>query len=554
MPSCSRHRPAAPSRRHPNPRAHPWRTALNDSPSSDLIRTLLDDFAALQEAVAARMNGSGDPETVAALDHPALTGPVTSVLAYEETLALGELRCAELAVEPRDQRKRLKDRLTRVRRELKRATDRYKEQRATARAGRSRPVEPLELRVVRGAFRSAYDVCLRAELRARELPVNATGIPDGDLVAWAWQRETAGRELPPEARILLELDDDAFVEALLHDARVQENTHLAHDAVVLRWNRLARTAQAWGRYAVGQAVRDVLSRPPAARRHWLGALDAAYQDAAVLAARARDAQVLAAELLDRMQDFATTALADVVARCRAAALARFAADRPEAWAQVRDLVTRHQADCPERSGGCRTCHTALAAQLVSVPPDGTDTEEPDEDPVLLDRYAELTDLPDNAVVAVADAAVDDESAICGYGWAAEDGTAGHGSSSASSSGEAEIVAVCSAALELLERHREEPVVVLCDSAEAVAVVDKALRADAFETPRALLFPEGRELLGQLLAHRDRVGVRWMKGHVGHDMNETADALAKLARLRALGRVSAVAFHKREERILRAFRA
>ncbi|MFC5959417.1 hypothetical protein ACFP51_34915 [Streptomyces pratens] len=56
----------------------------------------------------------------------------------------------------------------------------------------------------------------------------------------------------------------------------------------------------------------------------------------------------------------------------------------------------------------------------------------------MDCYALLADLPDTAVVAVADAAVGDESARCGYGWAAEEGTTGHGDSLASGSGEAEV--------------------------------------------------------------------------------------------------------------------
>ena len=52
----------------------------------------------------------------------------------------------------------------------------------------------------------------------------------------------------------------------------------------------------------------------------------------------------------------------------------------------------------------------------------------------------------------------------------------------------------------------------------------------------MLFPEGRALIDQLAPHRDRIEVRWLKGHIGHDLNEAADALARLALHRANGRV------------------
>ncbi|MEU9130817.1 hypothetical protein AB0D08_22435 [Kitasatospora sp. NPDC048540] len=35
------------------------------------------------------------------------------------------------------------------------------------------------------------------------------------------------------------------------------------------------------------------------------------------------------------------------------------------------------------------------------------------------------------------------------------------------------------------------------------------------------------LLGRVISHGDRLEVRWLKGHIGHDLNETADRLASL---------------------------
>ncbi|MEU0741354.1 RNase H family protein [Streptomyces sp. NPDC006134] len=202
----------------------------------------------------------------------------------------------------------------------------------------------------------------------------------------------------------------------------------------------------------------------------------------------------------------------------------------------------------------------LAAALANVRSaetgEGGDGEQPTAAvPADGDRYAVLADLPDTAVVAVADAAVGDESALCGYGWAAEDGTTGYGDSLASSSGEAEVIGVCVAALSLLEQYEDAPVVLLCDSIEAVDAVNTALRsADPATVHRTLLFPESRQLMDRLLRHRHRVQVRWLKGHIGHDLNETADAFARLALRRATGRIPASAARKEEARILRSLGA
>ncbi|MFC8424147.1 hypothetical protein ACFUN7_25270 [Streptomyces sp. NPDC057236] len=67
-------------------------------------------------------------------------------------------------------------------------------------------------------------------------------------------------------RELLDHSDDAFVQALLRVVREEENLHLPHDAVVGRWSRHARSALAWGCYAIARAERDALARPLSARR------------------------------------------------------------------------------------------------------------------------------------------------------------------------------------------------------------------------------------------------------------------------------------------------
>ncbi|MCK1819584.1 hypothetical protein MTQ10_08175, partial [Streptomyces sp. XM83C] len=534
------------------PRPRPVREDTLTTQLTDAALRLADDFTALQDAVLAQVNGACDPQTAALLEHPALAGPVTVVLAHADVLARGAVRRAELSVQPPERLRRLRAHARRVRRARSQAETRYKKERAR-RTGRTRPADPLELRAARAAYPHAFGEALRHELRAHGLPDGTPDAPESDLAEWAWQRRTAGDELPAPVRELLDCDDDTFVDALLRDAWEEENPHLTHDAVAERWNRHARTALAWGRYAVGKAEQHVLTGPLSLRRARLDALDDAQQDTAVLAARAREAQLKVLDLRDRMRACVTTGpVADLVARCRAAALARFADAEPEAWQYVRELVAAHRADCPERTGGCPHCHHHLAAGLTGTDPDD---DHPDADTAPEDRYALLADLPDTAVVAVADAALDDDTARCGHGWAAEDGTTGHGDSFASSSGEAEIIGACTAALDLLERHEDVPVVVLCDSTQAVRVLDAVLHSgEPAAEQRALLFPESRELVDRLLPHRHRVQVRWLKGHIGHDLNETADALARLALRRAAGRISASAARREETRILRALDA
>ncbi|MEU6543030.1 RNase H family protein [Streptomyces sp. NPDC046859] len=512
----------------------------------------------MEEAVLRQVNGVGAPETAAALEDPALVGPVAVVLAHADVLARGAVRRAELAVQPRERLRRLRAQARTVRRARSQAEARYKKERAR-RTGRPRPVEPLELRVVRTAFPSSFHELLRQELRGRGLPDGSPHAPESDLARWAWERAAAGRVVPEAVRELLHCDDETFVRALLLDAREEENPFLPHDAVVERWSRHTRTALAWGRYAIGQVERDVLACSPTARRTRLDALDDAYQDAAVLAARSREAQLRAADLHDRMQAcVASGPFAEVVAQCRAGALARFAHTQPEAWRRVRDATAKHQADCPERADGCRRCHGTVAEVVAEGSLAGRDEQGECEFPVSSasahdDRYALLADVPDTAVVAVADAALGDDSAVCGYGWASEEGSTGHGDSMAASSGEAEVIGICAAALSLLERHQGVSVVLLCDSTEAVDAVDSALRAaDPGAARRTILFPESLQLLDRLMRHRDRVQVRWLKGHVGHDLNETADAYARLALRRATGRFPAAMARKETARILRTF--
>ncbi|MGW2766160.1 RNase H family protein [Streptomyces sp. NPDC001275] len=529
---------------------------------SELVSHLAEDFTALQDAALARMNGTASPETEAALDDPALAGPVAIALAHAEVLARGAVRRAELSVMPAQRLRPLREYARRVRRARSQAEAVCKEQRARRNSqGRTPVTGPLDLRVARAAHPQAYLCALEEELAHRGLPAGALSVPNYDRAWWARERQLIHTEIPSAVRELLDCGDDSFVQALLHDAREAENPHLGHNAVVERWSRQARTALAWGRYAIAQAERAALARPLTARSVQLDELEDAYQDTAILTARAVEARHRTAELHDRIRELTSTAsFADLTAQCHAGALARFAAVHPDLWDHAQLLAAEHKASCLERAKDCPRCHLALAAALVTEVPatallDGDDAPgeivEPDS---ASDRYAILDDLLPHAVVAVADAAVGDESAQCGYGWICEDGTTGHGASMAHSSGEAEVIGICNAALGLLDHSPDSPIVILCDSSEAVTTVKLTLEtADPSVAHRTVVFPEGRQLLSHLMPYRDRVEVRWLKGHIGHDLNETADALAAVALRLATGRIPAAVARKEQAQILRTLR-
>ncbi|MFE9815253.1 RNase H family protein [Streptomyces sp. NPDC005773] len=518
--------------------------------TKSLAQHLADDFTALQEAVLRRMNGTADAATLESLADPGLAEPIAVALTHAYTRARGAVRRAELGPGPSDRLRPLRREARRLAAARSEAEAVCRRVRGQAHVGLSRASERLDIRVTRAVLPSIHQDCLRTACADLGLPESVLNMPSGAAGAWALEHGVLTGEVPAPVRELVECDDAVFVAALLRDAREEEDSRLTHDAVVERWHRLASAALAWGRYAIAQAELRALARPPHARHGALDALEDAYEDLAVLACRAREAKYLAFRLSCRIRRLASTG--DLGVRITAAHLTAYAlmADlRPEATSAVREAVRAHQVGCADRPANCPRCHTALADTLQvadppkeageeGVPPVAEDTDAASPLPEADDRYALLADLPPGVRVMVADAALGDDSAVCGYGWAAEDGTTGLGISMAANSGEAEIIGICEAALSALHADDDAQVVVLCDSKQAVTCLHTAL-AEGSSDPahRALLFPESRSLLERLLPHAGRVDVRWLKGHIGHELNETADTLANLALRRATGRIA-----------------
>lgn len=564
------------------------------TPSPGLVQRLTEDFDLLQAAVLDEADGRATPDTVAALADPTLTVAKLGALIHAATLARGEVRRAQLlrlGHRGAEEHRRAVQRLGRVTAARKQAaeTARHTDHRASVphpRAG-SDPL-PLAVRVLKTAMPRFLQSPLDAILAERGFDPAGYRMPDQG--AWRWwdsrlhaENDDASRRLPAPVEDLNALSDEDFVRALLADAREAENPYLAHDAVVERWAALAGQAQAWGRYAVAQAERQALTHATTTRAEQLDALEAAYADLAVLNLRAHEARQARRALLRTIRVAHAAVTSRLLPSSRTLlveAFERAAGEAPAVGAAVRALADRHQADCPHAATDCPACHHELAAHLTThlathhaalltgplaarpgaqlVTQLGAfDEAEPAPTGALRhadfeNRYALLSDLPADVPWAVSDAAVvTEDSALCGWGWAAADGTVDWGSSYASSSGEAELIALCEAALDLLARNPEREVLVLSDSSQAVDALAATLATgDPSSAHRCALFPEARARVAALLPHRDRVQVRWLKGHVGHDLNESADALARLALRHAIGRVTAAQLRQRLTEIRR----
>ncbi|KAB7852299.1 RNase H family protein [Streptomyces mobaraensis] len=530
-----------------------------------LVQHLNSDFSAGHDAVPARVNGTASPAIEQALAHPDLAEPIAAALAYAVVRARGAVRVAELGTCPADRVRPLRRAVERIATERAKAEAvcgplRRPAQRASHRLGRSLKQTP-----ARAVLPAAHRQTLVTACAELGLHADAFSVPNQRNGAWAQSRGLFG-SVPSEAvRELAARDDTEFVAALLHDARMAEDERLGHHLIVERWNRLSATALAWGPYAIANAERRAVSRPLHARRDVLDALEDAYEDLAVLTCRAGEAKYRAFRLTCQVRELTVTGKrASVAAAAHRRAHELLQVSHPEELAEIAEAVRAHQVDCPFRADGCPDCQRVVLKGLSgqcqeapgsrpepTSPPQPTDASGPGVTYASFgaeERYAVLNDIPGGARVVVSDAAIGEDSALCGYGWAAEDGTTGHGDSMASTSGEAEIIGVCAAALTALTTHANDEFLVLCDSRQAVdAVQEVEEHGDVTRAQEAVLFPEAGELLTRLLPYAHRITVRWLKGHIGHDLNEAAEALAGLALRQARGRIAERTAHRARAR-------
>ena len=88
--------------------------------------------------------------------------------------------------------------------------------------------------------------------------------------------------------------------------------------------------------------------------------------------------------------------------------------------------------------------------------------------------------------------------------------------------------------EAVRKFGHRPLTILTDSQESVAMVNRWRAGDevlprGYTTDRAVGLAGLVEAQRRVRKHRDRIDIRWVRGHDGHLLNEGADALAKLAR-------------------------
>lgn len=95
---------------------------------------------------------------------------------------------------------------------------------------------------------------------------------------------------------------------------------------------------------------------------------------------------------------------------------------------------------------------------------------------------------------------------------------------------------------LVRTPATHPITLLSDSLDAVELVNEwRAGGERMPTGYTLDRTSGRTALLLQLAHKlrnsaDRVRIEWVRGHSGHPLNEGADALAKMARAWATGRL------------------
>ena len=113
----------------------------------------------------------------------------------------------------------------------------------------------------------------------------------------------------------------------------------------------------------------------------------------------------------------------------------------------------------------------------------------------------------------------------GWAWISEGGRWGSGDGEFTSPLHTEVTAISAA---LHSNITERPVLILCDSRDAIAQVRRAL---AGERPSGTVSNSVARVLGIIARnHGNRdIALEWVKGHNGHHLNDRADRIARLTR-------------------------
>jgi ribonuclease HI len=291
----------------------------------------------------------------------------------------------------------------------------------------------------------------------------STTIPKQGKWRWAVRHGWIDDSLTGPVAELAGLDSENFAYEVCRDAFIAPNPHLADDAVVERWViHLAR------------AVRDT------------------HADVARLEARlAVHAELRTPAMTTRLRTI-HGALDALILRQRVAN--EYVAEfdfRLRDYVEALTVEARH------------TCATEVRHELIHGYQGSFDSEG---------RLVVATDASGRGGEA------------CGYGWIAETGEVGLGLTVTTEIHQAEMIAICRAAVapELADRD----LLILSDNQGCVDLINRVLEHGVYEVQRRSRHP--LPWMRQAYAQHRRIKVAWVKGHHGHILNEAADRLAALA--------------------------
>ncbi|MEW2475129.1 hypothetical protein AB0875_15185 [Micromonospora gifhornensis] len=391
-------------------------------------------------------------------------------------------------------------------------------------------------------------------LRERGLRPDALVIPTARL--WSWLAHATGDRaagvpiLPKAVRHLLAMHDEAFVQAVIADAKgTRPEPALEHPAVVERWAACSGEVESRFRSARDQCDRALRRMATKAQRgSQIGQLRALAQAYALASARhlmaslslkALQLQVLQTYGEERSQRFRTSVHKQAVE-------AVYRAD-PALGAEVAKASEEHRRTCPRWSpqDPCLTCAPQVAAvvrtRLSSSSPTSARLEPPSdkgqqseaiacaggaESFVCRDIHRHLA-ASLGRMVGVTEAVYEETTGRYGYSWLTEHGEWGTGQGRAASLQDAWLQAVCRTALEL--GGDVSRVQVLCRDERAASVATHVVKANFIAD--ALGFPvtdETRTLLMRLIRRRGKVSVAATVCSEQHRSITAAGRLASLA--------------------------
>jgi ribonuclease HI len=310
---------------------------------------------------------------------------------------------------------------------------------------------------------------IRTELRARGFTDLSTTVPDQGKWRWAVRYGWIDDLLTGPLAELADLDVEHFTYEVWRDALIEPNPHLADDALVERWMiHLAR--------AIRDAHADVMrlearlaARPDLRTPTMLARLRTVRQELQLLTFRQRIARQYVEEFDDRLRQYVGALTMEARRGCA--------------------------ADIRER---------------------------------LIHSYQGSSDAEGRLVVATDASGLGGEA--CGYGWITETGELGYGLTVTTEVHQAEMIAICRAAVASELSGRE--LLILSDNQGCVDLINRVLERGLDEVQRRSRHP--LLWMRQAYAQRHRIKVIWIKGHRGHILNEAADRLAALAILEGNG--------------------